>query len=231
MPAVDDLRDNVARAHRILARAGLFAFSFGHVSARDGHGEDSVVLIVSALDGLRAELSDVTGDDIIAIDLEGDPLEEAAAPGERYLHTAIYKSRSDVGSVIHYHSSYTAAFGSAGIRVAPVSPLSASLALAVRVHPFGGLLTSHERGEALAATIGETAGAFLPGHGAVVVGRDVEEAVARVFALEEECKTQLLIRLLGGPSSDTRPHECIPDASVSSAIWQHLSRRDSGRPL
>lgn len=195
------------------------------MSARAGGRGESIVLIVSALDEERPELTELTRDNIVAIDLAGEPLEGAPSPGERFLHTALYQKRPEIGCVIHYHSTYTAAFGNAGIEITPDSPLCASLDLAVRVHPFGGLITTPERGEALAETVAESAGALLPGHGAVVVGRDVKEAVARVFALEEETRTKFLTQLLGGPAGNILPHECGPDMSVASAIWLHLSRQ------
>lgn len=127
---------------------------------------------------------------MIEVPLAGDPTRlPERAPLESPLHLAIYSARTDVRAVCRIHGPAIAVWSTLGI-----PPL---------LHGFGGIaepiawwhdpvLVASERAARLAAdALGQTAGMILRGNGAVVVGRDLEQALARAWALEERCRVAL----------------------------------------
>ena len=97
------IRSNTLKAWRFLYRRG-FIEGFGHISARLPEPDRFIVARHSL--GPKA-----TTEDFLVFDLEGRKLAgEGDAPGEYPIHLEIFRSRPDVGSVIHYHGRYSTAF-------------------------------------------------------------------------------------------------------------------------
>ena len=81
---------------------------FGHLSIRE-HPRDEAILILRHLHDNPTPFTNIDASHITKIDLEGEPLEAVEGPGQRFIHTAIYRRRADVACVLHYHSHLTAA--------------------------------------------------------------------------------------------------------------------------
>ncbi len=69
-------------------------------------------------------LNDMSFDDIVLIDLEGNVLEQGKkASSERFLHVAIYEKREDIKAIIHSHEPYISAYAVARKEIkAPILP-------------------------------------------------------------------------------------------------------------
>jgi methylthioribulose-1-phosphate dehydratase len=94
----DAIARSLAEAGRFLASQGWAPATSGNYSARLTN--ESVAITVSGRD--KGQL---TPDDIMAVDLQGQPL----SPGKRssaetLLHTSLYQAYPDVGAVLHTHS-------------------------------------------------------------------------------------------------------------------------------
>ncbi|MBE9112515.1 methylthioribulose 1-phosphate dehydratase [Nodosilinea sp. LEGE 07298] len=94
----DAIARSLAEAGRFLAGQGWAPATSGNYSAR--LADESVAITVSGRD--KGQL---TPDDIMAVDLQGQPL----SPGKRssaetLLHTSLYQAYPDVGAVLHTHS-------------------------------------------------------------------------------------------------------------------------------
>ena len=61
------------------------------------------------------------------------------------------------------------------------------------------LVSNNKLGKALAATLGNTSAALLRGHGNVVVGPNIQIAVARAIYMEGNARLQVTAMALGGP--------------------------------
>ena len=92
-------RRAVADAAKRLDDIGLVSGSSGNVSVRlpsDGPGG---LLAVTPSGKRYAELDE---SDVVIADFEMEPVEDGLAPSsESLLHVAIYRSRPDVGAVVH----------------------------------------------------------------------------------------------------------------------------------
>ena len=172
------LRDLVI-ANRILAHEGVVD-AYGHVSVR--HPDDSQRFLLSR--SRSPEL--VTLDDIMEFTLEGDAVsqQDRAIYSERFIHGALYESRPDVQAVVHNHSLAVIPFSITNTPIRPVVHVAALIGQSVPIwdirEEFGDtsmLVTNMEQGRDLARAVGGGRVALMRGHGSVVAGGSVREAV------------------------------------------------------
>jgi len=193
MDEEEELKVKVAKACRILHHEGLADF-LGHVSARIP--ETDKILIKPRATSLES----VTPKDILTVHLDGRKLDgRSSPPGELLLHTSIYRVRSDVGSVVHVHPPIAIAFTITGKEILPVCNKGAVFAEGIPVFDSSLLIRTNELGKMVADKLGKHYALLLRGHGAVTVGRSVEEACVRAIYLEETAKIQLLASIIGTP--------------------------------
>jgi HCOMODA/2-hydroxy-3-carboxy-muconic semialdehyde decarboxylase len=87
-------------------------------------------------------------------------------------------------------------------------------------------------GKALSRTLGQGAVALLRGHGNVVVGETVQQAVYRAIQTELNARLQLQAAMLGGPLIYLAPEEAAkvnarsgPEATQIRRTWELWKRR------
>jgi ribulose-5-phosphate 4-epimerase/fuculose-1-phosphate aldolase len=184
--------ERTLKAWRFLYRRG-FIEGFGHISTRlPRRGE---LLLTRHSLGPRA-----APDDLLRMDLDGRKLAgRGEPPGEFPIHIEIYKARPDVGSIIHYHGLYATAFTTSALTLKPVHVLASIFREGIPVYDDPKLVTTSQRGEALARSLGMSRVALMRAHGVVTTGADVEEAVAAAFLLEENAHRAWVSAGLGGP--------------------------------
>ncbi len=114
-----EIKQRLAKVHRIITAGGLWPLTKGHASTRVR--ETNRICMLGHLHSEGRTLDSTNYDDIITIDMNGNKIEGRSDPaGERFIHTAILKARPDVNSVIHTHSTYATAFGIAGVNILPI---------------------------------------------------------------------------------------------------------------
>ncbi|WP_419850764.1 class II aldolase/adducin family protein [Candidatus Poriferisocius sp.] len=193
--AIADLKKKIATSTRILVRERLIG-PFGHPSARVP-GTDLVAVLGHTHDDVK-DLAETDPEDVVVMDLNGEVVEGSMeAPGERFMHTEIYKSRSDVGSVIHAHPMHCIAFSMTNVPLAPVWHLCTLFADGVPVYDSAVQIDDPERGRAVAAALGGRKGILLKGHGLTVVGSSIEEATVSAVNLERSARLQIMAQGLG----------------------------------
>ncbi|HET7502046.1 MAG TPA: class II aldolase/adducin family protein [Kofleriaceae bacterium] len=204
-PADQDARAkaiaDVVAANHILADQGVVD-GYGHVSIRDPTDPNKFLMARS----MPPEL--VTAADVLVHDLDGNTPAPATVKLylERFIHAEIYRSRPDVRSIVHCHSPSLIPFGVTGVALRPLYHMSAFLGAGVPVfdiHKAAGgatdmLVKTPELGRALAKSLATHPAALMRGHGAVIVGSDVQQAVFRsvYLALNAQLQTQAIA--LGG---------------------------------
>lgn len=167
-------------ANRILVEHGVLD-AYGHVSMRDPDDPGHFWIARN-----MAPFS-VTADDLQRHDLEGRTRDERRAYLEVYIHSEIYRARPDVHSVVHSHAPLVVPYSIVDEPLKCVSHMAGFLAAGVPKFEirdeFGDgtdlLITEPRAGRALAETLGDAAVALMRGHGAVIVGGSVPEAVHR----------------------------------------------------
>ena len=189
---MSELATTLADALRMLEAAEVIDFN-GHMSCRVPGTEN--ILINSG----KSVRSRITPADIIAIDMDGKPVEgDAAPPMEFHIHTEIYRRRPDVNAVAHTHPLWSTLFSMVGETVQPVT-MQAAVMGPVQAFAKTASINRQDLAVELAAALGGHRVAMLRSHGAVVVGADVVEAFVLAIYLEETAKRQYLARALGTP--------------------------------
>jgi L-fuculose-phosphate aldolase len=187
-----ELRQQLADALSMMERAEVIDFN-GHMSCRLP-GTDHI--LINSGSSVRSALS---ADDIIAIDLDGKPIEgDVVPPMEFHLHSAVYRARSDVNAVAHTHPLWSTLFSSVGQPVMPVT-MQAAVMGAVQTFDKTASINNRPLAEELARALGPHRVITLRSHGAATVGADIVEAFVLAIYLEETARRQYLARALGTP--------------------------------
>jgi HCOMODA/2-hydroxy-3-carboxy-muconic semialdehyde decarboxylase len=184
---------DVVAANHILADQGVVD-GYGHVSIRDPTDPNKFLMARS----MAPET--VTAADVLVHDLDGNTPAPASVKLyiERFIHAEIYRSRPDVNAIVHCHAPSLIPYGVTGVALRPLYHMSAFLGAGVPVfdiHKATGaatdmLVRTPELGRALAKTLGSHPAALMRGHGAVVVGHDVQQVVFRSVYTELNAQLQ-----------------------------------------
>jgi L-ribulose-5-phosphate 4-epimerase len=187
------LKQQLADALRMMERAEVIDFN-GHMSCRL---PGTAHVLINSGKSVRSAL---TAADIIAIDMDGKPVDgDVVPPMEFHIHTEIYRRRPDVNAVAHTHPVWSTLFSMTG---QPVLPVTMQAAVMGPIRTFDKTASINEKGlgEALAQALGTTDRVvMLKSHGAVVAGADVIEAFVLAIYLEETARRQYLASPLGKP--------------------------------
>src|SRR5215472_11214449 len=199
MNKLDFLLEDLVTANRILAREGVVD-SFGHVSVRHPERPDRYLLS-------RARAPErIERDDIMEFTLVGDPVDARGRKPylERFIHGAVYEARPDVHAVVHNHSPSVIPFGITGARLKPLLHMCASIGHEVPTwdshDKFGDtdlLVSDMEMGRDLARALGPRRTALMRGHGALVIGGTLRQAVWTAVYLELNAKLQMQAMAMG----------------------------------
>jgi L-ribulose-5-phosphate 4-epimerase len=105
-----ELKELVFKANLDLVRYKLVLFTWGNASAIDRE----LGLIVIKPSGV--EYSEMSADQMVVVDLEGNIVEGQLSPSsDTPTHLALYKAFSNLGGIVHTHSTYATAWAQAGV--------------------------------------------------------------------------------------------------------------------
>src|SRR5439155_11745652 len=131
----------------------------------------------------------------------------AASYRERFIHSEIYRARSDVVAVVHCHTASLIPFGVTGVALRPIYHQSAFIADGVPVFEIRSvagmtdmLIGDRTLGRALAQVLASHAVVLMRGHGAVIVGDSIPTVVGRSVYLDVNARAQAQAIALGGRS-------------------------------
>jgi HCOMODA/2-hydroxy-3-carboxy-muconic semialdehyde decarboxylase len=195
-----ELLKDLALANHILVNEGVLD-GFGHISVRNPANPQRFFIARSMAPAL------VEPEDLLEVDLEGQVHDHQGRRTyvERFIHSAIYKARPDVMSVIHSHSPAVIPFGVTGARLRPICHMSGFLGATTPVYEIRAhagestdlLISSQALGESLAQVLGSASVALMRGHGSVTVGNSIKQAVFRGIYTENNARLQSEAARLG----------------------------------
>ena len=187
-------------ANRVVAHLKLVD-SFGHVTVRNPENPQRFFMSRARAPGL------VTKDDILEFDLESTPVDlRGTRPyAERFIHGCLYKSRPDVMAVCHNHAHELLPMAVTKTVLRPALHSAAVIGHQVPVwdirDQFGDtnmLVTSNEMGNSLAAAVGKGKAALMRGHGSVILGKNVQDAVFTAYYLRLNAEVLIKAMAMGG---------------------------------
>ena len=195
MMSLIDLKKQVLEYAQRGYAQGLMAGTSGNLSVR--FEKDKLVITPSGINYLT-----MTERDVMVIDLDGNIIEGPHRPSTEWpMHAEIYKNRPDVDSVVHTHSPYATAFSVINepiplvliemvlflLREVPVAPVATQGTPDVGVGVVNALGT-------------DGVACLMQNHGALTVGKTLEEAYIRSEYLEDSAKICHMARAIGTPT-------------------------------
>ena len=109
-----DLRKQVLEANILLPKYGLITFTWGNVSAIDRQ------VGVIAIKPSGVEYDYMTIDDIVLVDMEGKVIYGGLKPSsDTMTHIVLYKHFSEIGAVVHTHSTWATIMSQIGKPLLP----------------------------------------------------------------------------------------------------------------
>jgi len=237
LPSLPELRRLVA-ANRILAHEGVVD-AFGHVSVRDPRDAKRFVLARSRSPAL-VELAD-----LMEFALDGTPIDARGRTpyGERMIHAAVYEARPEVTAVVHHHAYGVLPFTITDTPLKPVIHTASVIGAEIPVWDirtaFGAtdmLVRTIEQGRDLAATLAGNTCLLMRGHGAVVVGASVQQAVLTAIYLQVNANVLLAALPLGAPEGLSAEEVAAATAAQFSPLaldrsWEYFCQRAGVDPV
>jgi HCOMODA/2-hydroxy-3-carboxy-muconic semialdehyde decarboxylase len=175
-----DTKDELVAANRILAHFGVLD-AYGHVSARHPERPDRFFISRSR----SPELVDRA--DICELNLDGEPVDRGAPPQylERFIHAAMFRTRPEVGAVVHSHAPEVLPFTITRAQaLVPVVNAAATMGAHVGlwdIHDrFGDtntMVTTLDQGLDLASVLAADNVVLMRGHGFTAVARTLQLVV------------------------------------------------------
>ncbi len=201
MMELAELRDDLVTANHILAAKNVLD-SFGHVAIRNPERPERFLLS-------RARAPNcVELGDIMEFGYSGETIGRASGKpyAERFIHGAVFEARPEIMAVVHSHSPSVVPFSVQTKQpLRPILHMAATIGSTVPTWDIADhfgvtnlLVTSIEMGRDLARTLGAGNCALMRGHGSVIVGRSLREAVFSAIYMELNADMLIKALSLGG---------------------------------
>jgi ribulose-5-phosphate 4-epimerase/fuculose-1-phosphate aldolase len=218
-------------AYKILVNEGILD-SFGHVSARSSK-DPNIFFMPRAMPPALVSLDDLL--ELRVSDSQPVDPKGRRVNGERYIHGEIYKARPDVMSVIHSHSQAVIPLSLTAIKMKPVVAQAGFLPPETPNFEIrdarsegerGMQVTNSARGAALARTLSSYPAALMRGHGNVVVGSSVKQAVVYAAYIDINARMQTQALLLSRDIvTMNQPELFTPEEFDINRPWEHLKQK------
>jgi ribulose-5-phosphate 4-epimerase/fuculose-1-phosphate aldolase len=225
---------DLVAANRILADQQVLD-GYGHVSVRNNRDPRRYLLARS----MAPEIT--TADDIMEFDLDSRPVDGRgrAMHSERFIHGEIYKLRPEVESVVHFHAPSVVLMSVSGEPFRPIYHMAGFLGDGIPLFDIrrstgqmtNMLILNSALGQALGQTLANRPAALMRGHGAVVVGESLPQAVGRSVYLRINADMQ--VQALGKNIEFLDPEEARLAGMATDSFpkdWEMWKEKAMKRP-
>jgi ribulose-5-phosphate 4-epimerase/fuculose-1-phosphate aldolase len=184
--------------------------SSGNASLKVG---DHVVISPSSV-----HYTEMTVDDVVVIDMEGDEVEGTRNPSvETPMHLEIYRNREDALAVVHTHSMYTSSMAILHEPLPPIlDEIVPKLGAGIRVSKYA-MPGTKQLGTNVVEVLEERSAALIANHGAVCISKTLKDALFLSILLERACKIYMTAKQVGKPIE--LPEDVVED---EQDIWEMM---------
>lgn len=195
------LRQDLADCYRLFDWLGWTELIFNHITIRlpDQVGRKPGYLI----NEFGTHYSEVTPANLVAIDIDGSPLDGKSAKVNRagfIIHSAIHGAREDAHCIMHVHTTAGCAVSCKESGLRHDNFYSAMLYEDVAYHDYEGVTTLPDEQPRLVAALGQKNHLILRNHGLLVVAPNIPTAFNRLWTLQRACEIQLASDAGYGPN-------------------------------
>ena len=195
MSTENEVKSIVCEAGKRLLSENLVSGTWGNLSMR----VDSRIMIITP-SGLPYE--ELTPDDMVAVNyLTMDWIGLRKPSSELKLHAEIYRSRKEINAAIHTHQMNASTVAAARREVPPIlDDMAQIIGPSVKVAEYALPNTKKIVKNTIKALAGRNA-ALMANHGAICIGRNMDEAFIVCQVLEKACRAFIEAEFLGGAKS------------------------------
>lgn len=185
-------RSMIVEAGKRIVETGLAAGTWGNVSARIDNRH--MLITPSGTDYSTIRTDDIVLVDIYTLESKGKQNPSSETP----MHAAIYRMRPEIYGIIHTHPQYGCTVAAARKEVPPILDdlaqlIGPSLRVADHAHPG-----SEKMVKVVTEALEGRNACLLANHGAVCLGRTLDEAFTVSMIVEKACKCYIDSMLIGG---------------------------------
>lgn len=188
----DEIKKLVCDSGKKLLREGYVSGTWGNISFRI---DDKLMAITPS----GREYETMVPDDIVIVNYLDHSYEGEIKPSSEFkLHTEIYRTRKNIHAIIHTHQMNASTVAAARREVPPIlDDMAQIIGPTVRCADYALPNTKKIVKKTVTALKGRYA-ALMANHGAVCIGRDMDEAFVVCQVLEKACKAFIEGEFLGG---------------------------------
>jgi L-fuculose-phosphate aldolase len=188
----DEIKKLVCDSGKKLLHEGYVSGTWGNISFRM---DDKLMAITPS----GREYETMLPDEIVIVNYMDHSYEGEIKPSSEFkLHTEIYRTRKNIHAVIHTHQMNASTVAAARREVPPIlDDMAQIIGPTVRCAEYALPNTKKIVKKTVKALNGRYA-ALMANHGAVAIGRDMEEAFVVCQVLEKACKAFIEAEFLGG---------------------------------
>jgi L-ribulose-5-phosphate 4-epimerase len=198
--AIETVRQDVAALHAELVRSGLVVWTGGNVSGRVP-GADLFVIKPS---GVRYD--ELAPENMILCDLDGavvpgTPGSDRSPSSDTAAHAYVYRHMSEIGGVVHTHSTYACAWAARGEEIPCVlTAMADEFGGPIPVGPFA-IIGDDSIGRGIVETLSghRSRAVLMRNHGPFTIGKDARDAVKAAVMVEDVARSVHISRQLGDP--------------------------------
>lgn len=184
--------------------------SSGNASLRVG---DHVVISPSSV-----HYAEMTVDDVVVIDLEGNEVEGTRNPSvETPMHLEIYNNRNNALAVVHTHSLFASAMAILHEPLPPIlDEIVPKIGAGIRVSRYA-MPGTKQLGKNVVEVLEERSAALIANHGSVCIAKTLKDALFLSILLERACKIYMTAKQVGKPIE--LPEDVVED---EQDIWEMM---------
>jgi L-fuculose-phosphate aldolase len=192
---IQEAKQMIWEAGKRLLAEGLVKGTWGNISLRTDR--ETMVITPSG-----REYQDLKPEEMVEVNIQTHEHKGNIKPSSEFrLHAEIFKKRTRINAVIHTHPPSASTVAAARREVPPVlDDMAQIIGPTVKVADYARSSTKKMNKVALKALQGRMA-CLLANHGAVCLGRDLEEAFVVSQVLEKACRVFIEAEFLGGAKS------------------------------
>lgn len=187
------IKSQITKILKYMYDRELISICAGNVSARR---DNEAAFWITPSGSFKPE---VNTEELVKCDLKGHVIEgDFKASSETPMHSAIYRTRSNVNAIVHAHTPLSVGISLAGKKIKAITPEAAIMLeeTEVPILPFRRSGT-----KALANQVSKYIEnhniLILGNHGSISVGKDLQVAYSRIEVLEETATMMMIARVFG----------------------------------
>ena len=192
---IQEAKQKIWEAGKRLLAEGLVKGTWGNISLRVD--PETMVITPSG-----REYQDLKPEEMVEVNILTHEYKGNIKPSTEFkMHAEILKKRREINAVVHTHPPSASTVAAARREVPPVlDDMAQIIGPTVRVADYARSSSKKMNKVAVAALKGRMA-CLLANHGAVCIGRDLDEAFIVSQVLEKACRTFIEAEFLGGAKS------------------------------